>query len=89
MDSWQVPARSRKLACMHTHMLACMLDVAQVLKGCYACPLLATAKVGDRFQFERLGCVLFFFSLFFCVCCVLPAAGCVASLIRVLYVVRR
>jgi hypothetical protein len=27
-----------------------------VLRDCVGCPLLAAAKPGDRFQFERLGC---------------------------------
>jgi hypothetical protein len=27
----------------------------QVVSGCLACPLLASAKPGDRYQFERLG----------------------------------
>jgi hypothetical protein len=42
-----------------THVWLCPCNKRQVLKGCVACPALASAKPGDRFQFERLG--------FFCV----------------------
>jgi hypothetical protein len=30
-------------------------SLLQIVSGCYACPSLAKAKPGDRFQFERLG----------------------------------